>query len=152
MEWTPGETSGDIEDRRDDSGGGDGGGFRPGGIHFGIGGTLLLLVLSFVFRTNFFALLQNGTPDVAPAARSVPNTRQDALEQNEVKFISFVLDDVQKTWGTLLPEQAHISYRHAKLVLFRNSYPSACGNADSSNGTILLPGGRKSIHRLELFR
>jgi predicted metalloprotease len=151
MEWTPGETSGDIEDRRDDSGGGGGGGFRPGGIHFGIGGTLILLVLSLVFKTNFFAILSNGTPAGAPINRSVPDTRRDALEENEVKFISFVLDDVQQTWGTLLPEQAHVPYHHAKLVLFRDSYPSACGNADAGTGPFYCPGDEKVYIDLGFF-
>ena len=54
MRWTPGGTSGDIEDRRDDGGGG--GGFGFGGMHIGIGGMIILLVLSFVFKRNFFML------------------------------------------------------------------------------------------------
>jgi len=59
MRWTPGGESQDIEDRRDDSGGG-GGGFQFGGRHVGIGGAILLLILSFVFKTNFFALVGGG--------------------------------------------------------------------------------------------
>ena len=59
MKWTPGGESQDIEDRRDESGG-DGGGFQFGGMHIGIGGAIVLLILSFVFRTNFFALLGGG--------------------------------------------------------------------------------------------
>ncbi|HEY4765582.1 MAG TPA: hypothetical protein VIH75_18055, partial [Candidatus Sulfotelmatobacter sp.] len=35
MKWTPGDESPDIEDRRDEGGGG---GFQFGGIHIGIGG------------------------------------------------------------------------------------------------------------------
>ena len=58
MKWTPGGESQDVEDRRDESGGG--GGFQFGGMHIGIGGAILLLILSFVFKTNFFALLSGG--------------------------------------------------------------------------------------------
>src|SRR5205823_14975628 len=43
MRWTPGGDSQDIEDRRDQGGGG--GGFQFGGMHIGIGGALVLLVL-----------------------------------------------------------------------------------------------------------
>ena len=52
MRWTPGGDSSDVEDRRDDSGGGGfgfgGGGF--GGIHIGLGGMIIILVLSLVFH------------------------------------------------------------------------------------------------------
>ncbi len=58
MEWTPGGTSQDIEDRRDDSGGGGasfgGGGFGVG--HLGICGVLVVGLLSLIFHQNFFAL------------------------------------------------------------------------------------------------
>src|ERR1700716_2106883 len=55
MEWTPGGTSEDIEDRRSEGGLG-GGGFGGYGPHLGIGGTLVLLVLSFVFKQNLFSV------------------------------------------------------------------------------------------------
>jgi len=54
MKWSPGDESQDIEDRRDQSGGG---GFQFGGIHLGIGGAIVLLILSFIFETNLFTLL-----------------------------------------------------------------------------------------------
>jgi predicted metalloprotease len=57
--------------------------------------------------------------------------------------VSFVLDDVQHTWEKLLPEQAHVPYRHAKLVLFRNSIRSACGMAESATGPFYCPGDEK---------
>ena len=66
MRWTPGGESQDIEDRRDESGGG-GGGFQFGGAHLGIGGAIVLLVLSFVFKQNFFALLGGGSSARGPA-------------------------------------------------------------------------------------
>src|SRR5271169_5517223 len=57
MRWTPGGTSGDIEDDRSSSGGG-GGGF--GGMHIGIGGLLVLLVLSFIFKRDLITPFLNG--------------------------------------------------------------------------------------------
>jgi len=142
MKWTPGGTSGDIEDRRDDDEGGAGG-FQFGGMHLGIGGVLILLVLSLVFRQNFFALLGNGgmVPHSAPASR--PNPARDQEERPLVQFVSFVLDDTQKTWEQLLPQQADRPYRHAKLVLFRNYTQSGCGGAQSATGPFYCPEDEK---------
>lgn len=143
MKWTPGGESQDIEDRRDQDGGG-GGGFQFGGMHLGIGGALILLVLSLVFKQNFFALLGGGgggSPD-APVVRQ-PDRARDQQEQPLVEFVSFVLDDTQKTWEQILPEQAGKPYRHAKLVLFRNYTQSGCGGAESATGPFYCPQDEK---------
>jgi uncharacterized protein len=144
MKWTPGGESQDIEDRRDEDGGGSGGGFQFGGMHLGIGGALILLVLSLVFKQNFFALLGGGgggSPN-APVVRQ-PNRARDQQEQPLVQFVSFVLDDTQKTWEQILPEQAGRPYRHAKLVLFRNYTQSGCGGAESATGPFYCPQDEK---------
>lgn len=130
MRWSPGDESQDIEDRRDDSGGG-GGGFQFGGFHLGIGGALILLILSFIFRTNLFTLLGGGTGDPGTTV-SQPDPARDETEKPLVQFVSFVLDDTQKTWTQILPEQTNTPYRHAKLVLFRDSIQSGCGGAAAS--------------------
>jgi predicted metalloprotease len=57
--------------------------------------------------------------------------------------VSFVLDDTQKNWETLLPEQAGKEYRHAKLVLFRNYTQSGCGSAESATGPFYCPADEK---------
>ena len=99
MEWKPGGISDDVEDRRGDGGGGGFGGYGP---HLGIGGTLLLLVLSLVFHRNLFLLFSGGEAPVDRPAYSAPD---NAAQDTEVQFVSFVLDDVQGTWQNLLPAQ-----------------------------------------------
>jgi predicted metalloprotease len=144
MRWTPGGESSDIEDRRDDDSGGGGGGFQFGGMHLGIGGIIILLILSVVFKTNFFAMLGGGgspapTSHVEGRPPSATNAAKDAAEKPLVQFISFVLDDVQKTWTEILPEQTGVAYRHAKLVLFRDYTQSGCGGAQSATGPFYCP-------------
>lgn len=148
MKWLPGGESQDIEDRRDDSGGG--GGFQFGGMHIGIGGAIVLLILSFVFKTNLFALLGGGTGDPGPAV-SRPNPSKDAAEKPLVQFVSFVLDDTQNTWTTLLPQQTGKQYHHAKLVLFRDYTQSGCGGAKSATGPFYCPEDERVYIDLGFF-
>jgi len=149
MRWSPGGESQDIEDRRDESGGG--GGFQFGGLHIGIGGAIILLILSFVFKTNLFTLLSGGGADSGPAAVRQPNPARDAAERPLVEFVSFALDDTQKTWTQLLPEQTGKPYRHAKLVLFRDYTQSGCGGAQSATGPFYCPADEKVYIDLGFF-
>ncbi len=147
MEWTPGGVSNDIEDRRDDSGGGGGGGFGFG--HMGVGGLLIVGILSLLFHRNLFTLFSSdpstsGYPSTTPqVARAVPDSQQDRQEQREVEFVSFVLDDVQRNWSSVLPQAENVPYRHAKMVLFRDSYPSGCGMAQEAIGPFYCPEDEK---------
>lgn len=150
MRWTPGGTSGDIEDRRDEGGSG-GGGFNFGGTHIGIGGVLILLVLSIIFKQNFLALLGGGSVAPGSSAVSQPNPARDEAEKPLVQFVSFVLDDTQKTWEQVLPQQAGTPYRHAKLVLFRDYTQSACGSAESSTGPFYCPADEKVYIDLSFY-
>jgi uncharacterized protein len=149
MRWTPGGRSDDLEDRRDDSGGG-GGGFNLGGAHIGIGGFLILLVLSLVFKKDFLSLAGVGGGSSTPVQVSQPDQARDQREEPEVQFVSFVLDDTQKTWTEILTSQG-IPYRHAKLVLFRDSIDSACGMAQSASVPFYCPGDEKVYIDLGFF-
>ena len=136
MRWTPGGRSDDIEDRRDEDGGGG-----IGGVHIGIGGFVILLILSVVFKRDFFSLLSNTGVSTGRTV-SQPDTQRDAREEPLVQFISFVLDDTQKTWAGILQARG-IPYRHAKLVLFRDATSSGCGTAQSATGPFYCPADEK---------
>ncbi len=155
MQWTPGGESSDIEDRRDEGGGGSGGGFGLGPIHLGIGGTLIVGLLSLIFHQNLFSLFSGG-PATAPQSQvEAPGQTavgQDASEQREVQLVSFVIDDVQQTWTTLLPQQANRPYRHAHLVLYRNETNSGCGDAQASTGPFYCPEDEKVYLDLGFFQ
>ena len=56
MRWSPGGESQDIEDRRDEGGGG---GFQFGGFHIGLGGAIL--------TEAYLSFLGLGTPPPTPS-------------------------------------------------------------------------------------
>ena len=140
MDWTPGGMSDDIEDRRDSSGGG--GGFGGGGL--GILGFIVLLAISLVTGHNFIGAYLSGggahsTTQSAPAGSPRPHP---AGEDRDAQLISFVLDDAQHTWTRIFADQGK-QYRHAKLVLYRDSTYSGCGTARATTGPFYCPQDQK---------
>ena len=128
MRWTPGDRSPDLEDRR---------GQRFGGFgRLGIGGIVILLVLSLVFKRDFFSLVSGG--DAAPSG-AVATTPE---EEHLVDFVSFVFDTAQRTWTRVLAQRG-VRYHDAKLVLFRDAVQSACGFAQAATGPFYCPSDSK---------
>ena len=153
MKWTPGGSSDDIEDRRDNDDSGGSGGFRAGGFgapHLGIGGVIIVFILSVVFHQDFFQYF-SGAPAAVdrPVARTNPGGTP--AETRSAEFAKFVINDTQKAWGQLLPDQTGKPYRHAKLVLFRNATQSACGAAESATGPFYCPGDEKVYIDLSFY-
>lgn len=129
--------SSDVEDRR----GSSGGGFGFGGGGLGIVGILFLLIISLITGRNYIgSYLSGGGGHVATSNRPVQSS---PTEERSAQLVSFVLDDVQKTWDTILPEQTQQPYRHAHLVLFRDYTQSNCGVAQSQTGPFYCPADEK---------
>ena len=98
-------------------------------------------MLSIVFKKDFFSLLGNNGA-VSGQTVSQPDPQRDAREEPTVQFVSFVLDDVQKTWTGILQQQG-VPYEHAKLVLFRDLTSSGCGRAEAATGPFYCPADEK---------
>lgn len=145
MDWQSGNMSDDVEDRRDSPGGGSGFGLGGGG-GIGLVGFLVLLVLSLVTGRNFLGgLLHGGQSEPEPRTQQMQGEQpgqRSAGEDRDAHLISFTLDDVQKTWTGIF-EQEGRSYRHAKLVLFREATYSGCGTAQSATGPFYCPQDEK---------
>src|SRR5215469_786535 len=136
MRWTPGRTSDNIEDRR-------GMGVRAG-LPIGIGGLLVLGLLSLLTGRNFLSLIADmdtGQTTYEGPVQSSPE------EDRRVQFVSFVLDDAQNTWRQILGDR----YQDAKLVLFRDQVESACGFGQAASGPFYCPGDEKVYIDLSFY-
>jgi predicted metalloprotease len=137
MRLNPTRRSDNLEDRRA-GGGGFGGGFGGGGRGLGLGGLVVLLVLSFVFRTDLVSLAGGGVGGGAVPSAGPVAPLDDPAEEKDVLFVSAVLDSSQSYWAQVMQ-----GYQPAKLVLFRDAVQSACGTAQAASGPFYCPGDQK---------
>ena len=134
MKWEDRGRSKNLDDRRG----------RPSvagraAIPLGIGGILLVLALSALTGTDLFALLGLSPSGGGGAPSAPPATEQElALEEDHVRFISYVLDDLQATWSDAF-DRSDLAYRDATLVLYRDAVESGCGVAPSASGPFYCP-------------
>jgi uncharacterized protein len=144
MEWREGGESQDIEDRRGEGGGGEGGGLNPLGLLGLLGllragpvGIVIFIVIVLIGLAGRHHFLGGG-----PASRSALAPAGTAAQQRDVQLISYVLDDAQSTWSQIFAANNR-PYRHAKLVLFRDSTHSGCGTAEAATGPFYCPADEK---------
>lgn len=132
MRWTPGDR-GNIEDYR----GRSGMGLRAGGL--GIGGVLLMLILSWATGVDFLSLLGGGGGAPVESVGTSGTVASTPEEEKTVDFVGAVMDDTQETWGQLLGSR----YQPTKARLFRDAVQSACGFAESASGPFYCPGDHR---------
>ena len=119
-------------------------GMRAGGL--GIGGLLLVLILSWVTGVDFLGLIDSG----APPPESAGTTGRVAASPEEEKLVDFVdavMSDAQGTWRELLGAR----YQETRAVLFRDATQSTCGFAQSATGPFYCPADRKVYLDLGFF-
>jgi predicted metalloprotease len=119
-----------------------------GGGRLGLGGLLVMVVLSLVFGRDFLSLFLGVGTGPGLTGSSGPIT--DEAEEPMVEFVSFVLDDAQQTWEGVFANQGD-SYQRARLVLFRDAVDSACGFAQSAMGPFYCPGDQKVYIDLSFY-
>jgi uncharacterized protein len=144
MKWTPGDR-GNIEDLR-----GRSGGMRA--VPMGIGGVVVLLLLSWATGVDFMSLAGGGGGG-APSA-SVGTSGTDAVpttpeEEKLVDFVDVVMGDTQATWRRILGDR----YQPTRARLFRDAVNSeGCGFAQAASGPFYCPGDHNVYLDLGFFR
>jgi hypothetical protein len=129
MRWTPGDR-GNVEDLR----GRSGVGMKAGGL--GIGGLLVLLLLSWATGVDFLSLVGSGGGPPSDSVGTSGNVATTPEEEKEMDFVGAVMDDTQVTWQQLLGSR----YQPTKVRVFRDAIQSACGFAESASGPFYCPG------------
>jgi predicted metalloprotease len=136
-----------VEDRR----GTGGRGFRPGGAGgLGIGGVILLLVISYYRGVDPSQLLNDSgvsTGGELPASTPAGPPGSDPAGE----FARKILADTEDTWTTIFQRSGQ-QYSKPVLVLFSDSVESACGQAGSATGPFYCPGDQRVYLDLSFFR
>jgi predicted metalloprotease len=144
MKWTSGDRS-NVEDVRGSSGGM---GIRAGGL--GIGGLLLVMVLSWATGIDFLSLVGGGGVGGPPSADVQPGgapPATTAAEEKSVDMVDAVMADAQSTWQEILGSR----YQPTTAVLFRDAYQSGCGFAQAATGPFYCPADHKVYLDLGFF-
>jgi predicted metalloprotease len=129
MRWTPGDRS-NIEDYR----GRSGIGMKAGGL--GLGGLLVMLLLSWATGIDFLSLVGNGGGPPTETAGTSGSIASTPEEEKLVDYVDAVMADTQDTWQKLLGSR----YEPTRARLFRDAIQSACGFAESASGPFYCPG------------
>lgn len=142
MRWSAGDR-GNIEDAR------GGSGRRGGGLQLGLGGVVILLILSWATGTDFLSLLGDpGAPSSAVSDSATPGDVQSTpQEERMVDFVDAVAGDTQDVWQQLLSSR----YERTRVVLFRDAVQSGCGAAESATGPFYCPADQKVYLDLGFF-
>ena len=137
--------SDNVEDDR-----GSGGGIR--GVHLGVVGTLIVLVVGYfmgVSPSTLLSLLNGDNQAVTAPTPATPVT--GASNDPQVDFVRAVLGETEDVWGAYFQNLGK-TYVPPKLVLFTSSVGSACGLASSAAGPFYCPGDQKVYIDLSFYR
>jgi len=148
MEWGNNRESDNVEDVRGSSGG-SGGGMGGSGLlggllsgRIGIGTIVIALVASYFLGINPLTVL--GFLDGGSVPQMQQPSQSHGVPSNDVqaRHVAEVLGSTEEVWGAQF-KAAGSQYRAPKLVLFRNSYPTACGQGQAAMGPFYCPADQK---------
>jgi len=108
------------------------------GAPIGIGGAVVLLILSLIFGRNF-----TGPGEPTQQQTQGGQIAESPEEAKEAELVAWVLDTAQATWARIEPEELGAPWHDAKLVLFRNATPTGCGVGQTAMGPFYCPLDQK---------
>jgi hypothetical protein len=132
-------TSTNVEDRR-----GKGAAVAAGGI--GLGGLLIYLLVTFMGGDASAVMEQMQQPQSGTTTEYVPTAQEQEFEL----FASQVLASTEDVWTAEFAKYK-AQYRAPKMVLFKGSVQSGCGNATSATGPFYCSADEKLYLDLDFF-
>ena len=141
MKWRGRRGSANVEDRR-----GQGGGGRGLAVGGGLGGIVLVLIITFLGGDPGI-LLGGDSDSTGNSGEPYEATEQ---EQELADFVSVVLADTEEVWTEVFAEEG-MQYEEPTLVLFTDSVESACGTAGASVGPFYCPADYKLYIDLDFY-
>ncbi|MDO9145993.1 neutral zinc metallopeptidase [Rhodoferax sp.] len=147
MKWGGNRQSDNVEDRRG-SGGSSGGGF--GGRGIGLGSVAIALVVSYFLGINpmtVLNILSGGSPE--SQTQSAPAQKPPA-DDPMAAFVSTVLADTEDVWKAVFVQGGSM-YQEPKLVLFRGTTSTACGQGQAAMGPFYCPADQKVYIDLDFY-
>ena len=142
MRWAGRRQSGNVQDRRGVPVVAMGGGV-------GIGGLLLLMLVSWIFKGDPGVVLDQ-MPGGVPVAQQ-QNGQVDASQEPLKEFVSVVLADTEDVWNEQFRKIGR-RYQEPSLVLFSDAVESACGTAGSAVGPFYCPLDQQVYIDLQFFQ
>jgi predicted metalloprotease len=116
----------------------------------GIGGAIVVLVLSLLFGRDFVTRPSTSSTPTAGGDVAAPNGESPA-ESRDAALMSFVLDTAQVTWSKILPSTFGTPWHDAKLVLYRQATPTSCGIGQTGMGPFYCPIDEKIYVDLSFY-
>ncbi|RQM71797.1 KPN_02809 family neutral zinc metallopeptidase [Aeromonas hydrophila] len=142
MRWQDRRESNNVEDRRQQGGG--------GGIPIGGKGRLILLVVVMVagyYGVDLSPLLSEPTTQSQPQRQEMSQPAKDPL----ARFTSVMLASTEDAWGDIF-QQSGSHYQAPKLVLYRGSTRTGCGQGQSVMGPFYCPADRTVYIDLSFYQ
>lgn len=149
MKWEGNRQSDNVEDRRG-SGGFSGSGLG-GGRRIGIGSIVIALVASYFLGVNpltVLGVLSGGDPSASSSSHPV---QRSPVDDRMASFVSTVLADTEDVWKDVFA-QGGASYQVPKLVLFRGTTATGCGQGQAAMGPFYCPPDRKVYIDLNFYQ